>query len=100
MGWEIHITRKQHWAEPDGPQITFQEWQQYLATDAEIVKDLVNGEHDFLMLLADGTACPLWYNFDLGELHAKHPSDEAIEKAKQIAVALRARVLDDDDRPC
>jgi hypothetical protein len=96
MGWELHITRKEWWADPKGPQISFDEWQAYLVTDPEVKKGPNNSKDDFLIIQNEGE-WPLWYNPRLGELHTKNPSKNIINKLKEIATRLDARVLDDND---
>ncbi|MGY4495460.1 hypothetical protein [Pseudomonas sp. TE3610] len=94
-GYDLHITRKGFWADDAGPTITLEEWQAYLKTDPQIIRDTANGPQDFWVSIA-GESFPLWYRLDLGELYTKNPSDTAIEKLEDIAHRLDARVQGDD----
>lgn len=96
MGYDLHITRKESWADPDGPVLTLDEWLHYVASDKEISRDADNSEHDFLFTRGAFTA-PLWWRPDLGEIYTKNPDDLLIEKMVEIAKRLKARVLGDDD---
>lgn len=96
MGYDLHITRKECWSDPHGPQIALPEWLRYVDSDDEVIRDAKNSEHDFLFVRGSVEA-PLWWNPDLGEVYTKNPDDETIEKLVQIAKRLNARVLGDDD---
>ena len=37
MGYDVHITRKKEWSDEDGPRITEDEWQAYVASDADMI---------------------------------------------------------------
>ena|GEM_PF-2686269 len=39
MGYDLHITRKEFWADKEGSIITLEEWQQYVATDPDLASD-------------------------------------------------------------
>jgi hypothetical protein len=94
-GYDAHITRKAEWSSQSGPRITFAEWQAYVLTDAQVKRDPLNTENDFLVQLP-GESFPLWFEPGLGELRTKDPSDHALLKLIQIAKQLHARVQGDD----
>ncbi len=47
MGYDLHITRKDDWANPEGPFITPDEWLALIASDSEleIYENGVNGPY-------------------------------------------------------
>lgn len=94
-GYELHITRKNHWADVAGPRITESEWQSYVQQDATIQNDARNSRDAFIVSV-DGESFSIWYNPRLGELSTKNPSDAAIEIMKKIAARLKAKVQGDD----
>jgi len=94
-GYDLHITRKNNWADKEGAKITFSEWRSYVQQDKEIQNDSRNSENDFIVSV-DGETFPIWYDPRLGELSTKNPSDVAIEKLKRIATRLKARIQGDD----
>jgi hypothetical protein len=50
-GYDLHITRKVHWADSDGPQISQAEWQEYVKQDRHVAHDPANSEFDFVVSL-------------------------------------------------
>ncbi len=36
MGYEVHITRKEHWSDEDGPELTLDEWESTVQSDPEL----------------------------------------------------------------
>jgi hypothetical protein len=96
MGYDLHITRKEFWADEEGETIRLDEWQRYVASDSEIESDPDNPGHENYVLASHPERWPLWWWKD-GEIYTKNPDDEVIAKLVQIADALRARVLGDDD---
>lgn len=96
MGYEVHITRKVFWSDPDGLRIERDEWSRYVVLDESIGLDEQNGADDF-MLSIDSIQQPLWYDGDRGEIHTKNPDKVVMRKLFKIASALDAQVLGDDD---
>jgi len=94
-GYDLHITRKAHWADSNGPKISEAEWQAYVKQDREIAHDPANAEFDFVVSLP-GESFPIWLDPKLGELVTKDPSQRAVVKLIDIAKALRAKVQGDD----
>lgn len=94
-GYDLHVTRKEFWANESGPKITFVEWKAYVRSDRQIARDIKNGEEDFLVSLSKETF-PVWYNSELGEIYTKNPSKNAIRKFIEIAKKLKAKVQGDD----
>jgi hypothetical protein len=94
-GYDVHITRKEFWADTAGERITLEQWKAYIKADPQVMSDRENGPTDFLITIR-GTTFPLWYNAKLGELYTKDPTDEAVHKLEDIARAMRAKVQGDD----
>ena len=101
MGYEFHITRKEHWSDPDDHNIiSFEEWFNYANNDPELEIDVQNGPGFFFW-----TAHPerkgeasYWINYNKrdGDIHSKRPDDATIDKMVSIAKALNAKVQGDD----
>ena len=94
-GYDLHITRKVHWADSNGPTISQAEWQEYVKHDVQVARDPAISEFDFVVSLS-GESFPIWLDPKLGELVTKDPSQRAVAKLIDIARALRARVQGDD----
>lgn len=95
MGYDIHITRKEFWADEDGPEITLEEWRNYVATDSSIMLDEENPSGQNYVFRSGQNLCPLWWN-ERAEIYAKNPEPTVIAKLVQIANALGAKVMGDD----
>ena len=95
MGYDLHITRKEFWADEYGQTISKSEWDQYVVSDPDIVQDTNNTEDDYLVT-DSGEVWPIWWRPDLKEIYTKNPSEAAIRKLKQIAEKLNAQVQGDD----
>ncbi len=94
-GYDLHITRKVHWADSNGPTISQAEWREYVKHDGQVARDPANSEFDFVVSLT-GESFPIWLDPKLGELVTKDPSQRAVAKLIDIARTLRARVQGDD----
>ena len=94
-GYDLHITRKVHWADSNGPAISLGEWQEYVKSDRQVAHDPKNSEFDFVISLPS-ESFPIWLDPKLGELVTKDPSQRAVVKLIDIARGLRARVQGDD----
>jgi hypothetical protein len=96
MGYDLHVTRKEFWADPEGPVISLDEWLAYLARDPDIVQDRENPGPEHARLVAHPDEPPIWWR-KCGESYTKNPDSHVIAKLVQIANSLGARVLGDDD---
>jgi len=108
MGYDVHITRKTEWSDKDGPRITEDEWQVYVASDPEMVvtgsaeHTTPNGEtiritHPLLTEWRHHSSrTPVWFSYFEGNLCVKNPDDECLEKMRQVASRLQARVQGDE----
>ncbi len=98
MGYNLYVTRKAYTADDEGPEITLEEWLQYVASDSAITKDPINvGAGDFLWIGHPGKPWPLWWSGRRGDIYTKNPDPPTIRKLIEIARVLGARVLGDDD---
>jgi hypothetical protein len=95
MGYVIHLTRKESWSDEEGQEISLQQWIEYVATDPEIAPDPENPDPENFLVTLEGKDWPLWW--DRGEVNTKSPDNWVITKLVQVAKALDARVLGDDD---
>jgi hypothetical protein len=106
MGYDIHITRKANWFD-DGPDIPDSEWQTYVAGDPEMTMTgaaeaalpgsaVLRYENSLLAEWRRPMGGTVWFDFRRGRVVVKNPDDETVEKMKQVARALRARVQGDE----
>jgi hypothetical protein len=111
MGYDVHITRREHWADADEPDITINEWLNYATEDKEL--ELTNGQEMAITSdtpfqnspgLCTWIAHPTkrdpehrpWFAYWNGSIEAKNPDFPTIRKMILIAVALDAEVQGDD----
>lgn len=113
MGYELHITRREFWADEDnGSPIALDEWKAYIATDPELRHDgyaeattntgeTVRIEVDGIAVWTaysksgiDGNCAWIYHSGDC--IVAKNPDKEIIGKLHRIAQDLDARVQGDD----
>jgi hypothetical protein len=95
MGYDLHITRADDWAENEGREITREEWLALVAGDEELTLDPVNGDEYALWSGPSEHAGP-WLCWCEGNLSAKNPDPALIGKMVEIAGRLGARVQGDD----
>jgi len=97
MGYDLHITRKECWAEEEDERfITLLEWTAYVASDPEVISDPENPHEDNYLYVRAAGDWPLWFNSRLGNIYTKNPEQDVIEKMVNIAQTLNARVQGDD----
>ena len=78
MGYEVHITRRQHWLDEDGPAIGLNEWLKVVHSDPEMHYEGPTKEE----ALAAG--------------NATNPDEEILRKVWKLAHRLKAKVQGDD----
>src|SRR4029450_3713703 len=97
MGWEIHITGAEHWADSDQHPITAQEWLSFVGADSELTIDpRDNGPYCALWLARRIEGAHPWVGWVEGTICTKNPDRETLGKALQIARHFGARVQGDD----
>lgn len=98
MGYDIHITRKAHWAARGEPRIGLNEWLAIIQDDPQLVKtpryDEGSGEVHMLSLDDVYVNCFTYYD---GQVSVKNPTREIILKMVDIAKSLNACVMGDDE---
>lgn len=111
MGYEVHITRKENWSD-EGPEISLAEWLEFVANDPEMRNDgyaeaIVGGGS---VLRIDDSSMSVWtaYSQHLqdenmawmwhcqGNVVAKNPDREILQKMADIARQLSAKVQGDE----
>jgi hypothetical protein len=97
MGWEIHITRAEFWAENDEHPITAEEWLDLVQEDPELTIDARDNGPYFALwnVHSIGNDHP-WFDLFEGSINTKYPDRKTLGKAIQIARRLGARVQGDD----
>ena len=111
MGYDLHITRREHWSDTETSDISFKEWLTYVNGDEEL--DLTDGyeiklgtETQFQNRpgFCEWNAHPTerepnarpWFAYWKGSIDTKNPDIDTIRKMIQIASALNAKVQGDD----
>lgn len=111
VGYDVHITRAEHWTESESSPITLLEWLRYIASDIELRLDnfaevgvdgaTVRYDNDGLAVWTafsghgqNGNMA--WFDYRNGEIVVKNPSEELLGKMKRIATVLHANVIGDD----
>jgi len=103
MGYELHITRKEEWSDENGPEISAAEWKAVVRADPEmqveyrypggrVVSDESKGDTIWIVGNED-RACFYFHN---GNVVAKSPDREIVQKMWSLAQGLAARVQGDD----
>lgn len=100
VGYDLHITRAEDWAEAADTPIAFAEWTTYAQSDARLSASgtIALRNHDpheqpvYVLSHADGPSIH-WYQ---GDLVVTGASDADVEQLRPIADALDARVQGDD----
>ena len=111
MGYDLHITRQEHWADEETSNIPLDEWLAYVDSDNEL--ELTNGYDINIGLetqfqnrpgFCEWNAHPTerilnarpWFAYWKGSIGTKNPDAPIIRKMMQIASVLNAKVQGDD----
>lgn len=95
MGYDLHITRAEHWAENRDAYITADELSSLVESDAELTPDPRNGMHCVVWSGPSEYDEP-WFDWSDGNIYAKYPDAPMLGKMLQIAARLGAQVQGDD----
>jgi hypothetical protein len=94
VGYDLHITRAEFWADNDGHQISEAEWKRLVEADPELRPDL---ESDGYVLWSGPSKYPdPWFHWSDGDVMTKNPDRAIVTKMLEIASRLGARVQGDD----
>jgi hypothetical protein len=112
VGYDIHITRKTNWFDESGPEITLNEWKQYIESDPEMRLDGYAEAKcaDGSVLRVNDSSMAVWIKHPqhesgeglawlwvfYGNIQAKNPDEDTRRKMWQIANTLSANVQGDE----
>ncbi|WP_374087915.1 hypothetical protein [Methylomicrobium lacus] len=112
MGYEVHITRKEEWFEEEGPEITIEEWKNYVVSDPKMRLDgfaeATTPDGSILRVESPGLSVWVayskheeygnmaWFDHYKDRITVKNPDEEILIKMHAIASALEAKVQGDE----
>jgi hypothetical protein len=112
MGYDVHITRKEHWFDENGSKIDLDEWKALILSDPEMRLDgyasAVVGGGRVLRVESEGLAVwtayakagvggnMAWFDLRQGNVVVKNPDDAILRKMWQLAQRLGAKVQGDE----
>jgi hypothetical protein len=98
VGYDLHITRAEHWPESHATPITAKEWLAIVADDPDLNIDLAAGLGKCYAVWSHPDAGPdgVWFDWQRGRIDTKWPSRAAVAKMIAIAKKLEATVQGDD----
>ena len=96
MGWEVHMTRADHWPDSHLRPITADEWLAVVAADPELRIDAANGPYFAVWSVPSSYPVGGWFDWADGCVSTKHPDRAIFGKLLQLAGQLGAVVQDDD----
>ena len=95
MGYDIHITRAEHWANNESLQITINEWLALVQSDSELIPAPENGQG--FVVWRGATKYPeTWFDLLAGNIVTKNPDRATMRKLLEISGTLNAQVQGDD----
>ena len=95
MGYDLHITRADFWAENEDAYIDAAEWSRLVESDDELSFDPRNGPH-FAVWSGPAEIEEPWFDWFEGNIHTRYPDPPTLGKMLRIAERLGARVQGDD----
>ena len=95
MGYDVHITRAEHWPENQGHEITATEWHNVIDADPDLRLAGYNGPH-FAIWDAHAEDNEAWLDWYEGNITTKNPDEPLLHKMVEIAALLDAKVQGDD----
>lgn len=95
MGYDLHVTRGEYWAENQGCYISHEDWLALVAADTELTIDNRSGPCFATWSGPSECECP-WFDWIEGNVYTKNPDRNVFTKMLQIADSLGATVQGDD----
>ena len=95
MGYDLHITRAEFWADNEGQEISADEWLALIESDPTLTINIENGPH-FAELVSPNSDIQRWLNWDGGNILTKNPDRVTLKKMLEVASLLGASVQGDD----
>ena len=95
MGYDLHITRAEHWSDDGGGGITADEWRAVIERDPELRLAGYNGPL-FAVWTGPSRYEEPWLDWSTGNIMSKNPDGPLIRKMIAIATLLGAKVQGDD----
>jgi len=95
MGYDLHITRAEFWAENEGQEISAEEWLEVVHSDPLLAINNLNGPH-FAELQLPNSDTQRWLDWCEGNIFTKNPDRKTLGKMLQVASHLGASVQGDD----
>ena len=114
MGYDVHITRKQHWWDESGAGIPLAEWIALVRADPDMRLDRYAetrvGDGSILRIENEGLSvwtawsshgenAIAWFSFRRGNVVVKNPDTEILQKMWSLAQTLSAKVQGDEGEP-
>ncbi len=94
MGYDFHITRREHWSD-DGDEITAAEWLGHVERDSELQLSPDRGPY-FTMWHGECEYEEPWFDWKDGQIYTKNPDKAIIDKMLAMARDFGAKVQGDD----
>lgn len=79
MGYDLHITRSEFWANNDENQISAQEWLEIVKDDPELIPSPEHGEY-FVIWRGTSSYPETWFNWKDGNIYTKNPDRATLLK--------------------
>lgn len=98
MGYDLHITRAEFWAENEGQEISAEEWLELVDSDPLLAINNRNGPY-FAELDSPNADDRRWLDWSEGNIFTRHPDRETLAKMLQVAGQLGASIQGDDGEP-
>ena len=97
MGYDLHITRAEHWADNEGAEITAEEWLAVVRADPELTlaPEVGMGPH-FARWIGPSPGVESWLDWSAGDVYTKNPEPALLRKMVRLAESLGAHVQGDE----
>jgi hypothetical protein len=99
MGYDIHITKREHWWDKAASEISRAEWEEVLRLHPELMafSSAPGKVADSAQMLDDTGEVAKIFRFGHGNIFVKNPTRQVLIKMLEIARELNARVVGDNE---